>query len=91
MRGACNRPMIHMARPTCEQTSVQQVWDINQPAPGEVERDYHLVMASNVLHTTKNIACASLHHCWQREGIGIRRGHMATFCWFTLRARWHRC
>ena len=42
---------------------MQQVWDINQPAPGEVERDYHLVMASNVLHTAKNIACAPLHHC----------------------------
>lgn len=62
MRGACNRPMIHMARPTYEQTSVHQVWDINQPAAAEVERDYHLVMASNVLHTAKNIACASLSH-----------------------------
>ncbi len=35
-----------------------QVWDLNKPAPAEVGRDYHLVVASNVLHTAANMASA---------------------------------
>ena len=35
-----------------------QVWDLNKPAPEDVGRDYHLVLASNVLHTAANMASA---------------------------------
>ena len=58
VHGACDCPMTRRAGPGPEQTTCTQVWDINQPAPSEVERDYHLVMASNVLHTAKHIARA---------------------------------
>ena len=34
------------------------MWDLNKPAPEEVGRDYHLVLASNVLHTAANMAGA---------------------------------
>ena len=37
---------------------VEQVWDLNKPAPEEVGRDYHLVLASNVLHTAANMSSA---------------------------------
>ena len=33
-----------------------QVFDINAPAPEAFGRDYHLVLASNALHTGDNIA-----------------------------------
>lgn len=35
-----------------------QVWDIGQPAPEEVGRNYDIMLASNVLHTAPNIASA---------------------------------
>ena len=38
--------------------SWRQVWDLNKPAPAEVGRDYHVVLASNVLHTAANMASA---------------------------------
>jgi len=34
------------------------VWNLNKPAPADVGRDYHLVLASNVLHTAANMASA---------------------------------
>ena len=42
----------------CLQCRRRQVWDLNKPAPAEVGRDYHVVLASNVLHTAANMASA---------------------------------
>jgi len=41
------------------------VWDLNKPAPADVGRDYHLVLASNVLHTAANMASAPRRACQQ--------------------------
>ena len=38
------------------------MWDLNKPAPEEVGRDYHLVLASNVLHTAANMSSAPTLH-----------------------------
>lgn len=35
-----------------------QVWDIGKQAPKDVGRNYDLVLASNVVHTTPSIDCA---------------------------------
>lgn len=33
-----------------------QVWDLNKEAQPEVGRDYHLMLASNVLHTAADMS-----------------------------------
>ncbi len=33
-----------------------QVWDLNKEAQPEVGRDYHLMLASNVLHTATDLS-----------------------------------
>ena len=40
-----------------------QVWDLNKEAQPEVGRDYHLLLASNVLHTAADMSGEQLVAC----------------------------